>query len=105
MKEKCINLITEQQGTDKNSPVYWIGEQLKDIINSTPGAAVIVAVDLENEGMKVSDCEKKIKAYADGHKSGSCGVVPPHEADRIIREFYGISDTGAGNIIALADLL
>lgn len=105
MLTKCIELITTQQGADQNSPVYWVGEQLKDIVQSTPGAAELVAADLGMEGKTVADCEKQIKAYADAHKSGSCAVVPPPVADKIIREFYGLTAQPRNNIIDLADLL
>lgn len=105
MLSNCIDLITTQQGTDQNSPVYWVGEQLKDIVKSTPGASELVAIDLEMPGKSIADCEKKIKEYADEHKSGNCAVVPPPVADKIIREFYGIAERGAGPIIDLADLL
>ena len=35
--------------------------------------------------------EKKIKAYADAHKTGSFACVTPVEAERILREFYGLT--------------
>lgn len=90
MLEKCMELITAQQGTDQNNPVYWVGEQLKDIVRCTPGTAELVAKDIEHGGMTVATCERKIKAYADGHKSGSKAVVPPPVADQIIREYFGL---------------
>ncbi len=40
--------------------------------------------------MSITEAEKKIKAYADSHKTGNFSCVPPAESDRILREFYGL---------------
>lgn len=93
MLEKVINMITEQQKGKENTAPWIVGEQLKDICRSTPGAAELVAQDLEIEEMSIVECEKKIKAFADErHKKnkGNCAFVSPMEAEKIIREFYGI---------------
>ena len=44
--------------------------------------------------MSITEAEKKIKAYADAHKTGSFACVTPAEADRILREFYGLPQRG-----------
>ena len=89
--EKAIAAIEKQQGKLKKfSMAHTVGEQLKDILRNQPTAAGIVLQDLENAGMGIVDCEKKIAAYANNHREGSAGCCPPLEADRIIREFYGI---------------
>ena len=67
-----------------------VGEQLKDILRDQPGFAQLVLQDLENESMTIRACEKKIKEYADKHKTGNFACVIPAEAERIIREFYGL---------------
>ena len=41
--------------------------------------------------MSIQQAEKKIKAYADAHKTGSFACVTPAEAERILREFYGLA--------------
>ena len=70
-----------------------VGEQLKDICAADPHCAELVAQDLENKDMSLEKAAAKIKAYADElHKKqkGNCVCVPPNEAERIIREFYGL---------------
>ena len=89
--EKAIEAIEKQQGKLKKfSMAHTVGEQLKDILRDQPTAAGIVLQDFENPGMGIVDCEKKIAAYAKEHREGNGGCCPPLEADRIIREFYGI---------------
>lgn len=82
--------ISEQQPKERTA-VWMVGEQLKDIIRGEPHLQRIVLQDLENESMSIANCEKKIKAFADKHKTGNFSCVTPAEADRIIREFYGLS--------------
>ena len=84
--EKVLQAIEEQQKKLGDGPAFWVGEQLKDILRETPEAAKLVLEDF-SVGHTVADCEKKIKAYA-GQHHGRC---PPTEADRIIREFFGIA--------------
>lgn len=92
--EKAIAAIESQQKKlAKDCPAFYVGEQLKDIIRTTPRAAEIVLEDLAMKGMGVADCEKKIADYAKAHKSGNCGCCPPQVADRIIRDFYGLPAT------------
>ena len=105
MLNECIRKIEEQQKGTEGTAVFFCGEQLKDIIKDTPGAAEIVLKDLDVKEMSITECEKKIKALADKrHKEhkGSCAFVSPKEADEIIRKFYGIpvaaENTAAENI-------
>ena len=84
--EKVLQAIEEQQKKLGDGPAFWVGEQLKDILRETPAAAQIVLEDF-SAGHTVADCEKKIKTYAGQHH----GCCPPQEADRIIREFFGIA--------------
>lgn len=89
--EKAIEAIEKQQTKhNKFSSVYAVGEQLKDILKNQPDTAGIVLQDLNNAGMGLAACEKKIAAFASEHRIGNVGCCPPLEADRIIREFYGI---------------
>ena len=93
--ENAIEAITQQQSKlQKNSAPFFVGEQLKDILRGTPSAAGIVLQDLKTAGMGIADCEKKIADFASKHRTGSTGCCPPMEADRIIREFYGIPFLG-----------
>lgn len=93
--EKVIEKICSQQKGIKDTAAYCVGEQLKDIVRTTPGAAELVFKDLNVEEMSIVECEKKIRARADEkHKKngGSCAFVTPIEADGIIRNFYGIPE-------------
>lgn len=77
------------------TPVWGVAQQLKDILREDPSLEEIVDKDLDVQGMSLADCEKKIKARADAiHKEkGLKGVcIPPQEAEKIIREFYGLPD-------------
>lgn len=86
--------IRAQQPKER-TPVWMVGEQLADIIRHNLAAQEIVSRDLDAPGMSLADCEKKIKAYADKHKTGNFACVIPSEAERIIREFYGITETAS----------
>lgn len=82
--------ISAQQGADRTA-VWMVGEQLKDMIKNDARAQEIVSQDLDIPEMSLAECEKKIKAYADKHKTGNFSCVTPIEAENIIREFYGIA--------------
>ena len=85
--------IRAQQPKD-TSDVWMIGEQLSDIIRHDPAAQEIVSRDLDAPGMSLADCAKKIRAYADKQpRVKGCVCVTPAAAERIIREFYGITET------------
>ena len=88
--------IEAQQATLKDTaPAWMVGEQLKDICRADPCCAEIVAQDLENESMSIVAAAKQIKAHADKQpRVGNCVCVPPHRAERIIREFYGLPELG-----------
>lgn len=89
--QQAINAISDQQKSLKEThPAFCVGEQLKDIIATTPGAAELVLQDLKAKGMGLVDCEKQIEAYARANKEGNRGCCPPTESDRIIRKFYGL---------------
>lgn len=99
--------IAAQQGEEGTS-VWMVGEQLKDMIRDCIGWQEIVEQDLENESMGLAKCEKKIKAYADKHRKNGFACVVPSVAEKIIRDFYGLTDEArgakyCGNIINLED--
>lgn len=91
--QSAIDKITAQQPKERTA-VWMVGEQLKDMLRGEPHLAEIVAQDLEVKEMSLAECEKKIKAFADAHKTGQFSCVIPSEADRIIREFYGLPARG-----------
>lgn len=86
--------IRAQQPNDR-SDAWIVGEQLSDIIRHDVAAQEIVSRDLDAKGMSLKDCAKKIKAFADKHKKDNFACVIPSEAERIIREFYGITETAS----------
>lgn len=91
IQEQAIALLEAQQAKVKpRSPQWMVGEQLKDICRMEPKSAELIAQDLENEAMSITAAEKKIKAFADGHKTGNFSCVTPAEAENILREFYGL---------------
>ena len=93
--DRAFAMLEEQQSkVQARSPQWMVGEQLKDICRQEPQSAELIAQDLENPAMSIRSAEKKIKAYADGHKTGSFACVTPAEADRILREFYGLPSPG-----------
>lgn len=95
---EALRKIEEQQGKLKENTAPWVvGEQLKDICRREPRAAELIAQDLNVPEMSLVEAEKKIKAYADKHKTGSFACVPPAKAEEILREFYGL-DKAEGKV-------
>ena len=105
---RVLDKIAAQQPKERTA-VWMVGEQLKDMIRAEPDIADIIDKDLAVPEMSISACEKKIKAFADKHKTGNFACVIPAEAEKIIREFYGLPEKGeqpnkpAGKAIDLSD--
>lgn len=104
----------QQVGHDEYSPVYQVGEQLKDICRSCPEQAELIFHDLDNPDMSIVKAEKKIKEFADKHKKGGGACVPHKVADKIFRDFFGLAASPetpeqpkakASEVIDLADFL
>ena len=106
-------LIERQQKGMDGTAVWMVGEQLKDICHREPDCEAILAEDLQNPDMCLAKAERKIEAYAKAHKKGNVGCCPPQEAEKILREFYGLPGAGdapspspaSGKILSLADLM
>lgn len=97
MLEICVNRISAQQeAVGRRGPVYWCGEQLKDICRATAGAAELVAADVGQPGMGIADCEKKIREHFQKNRPGEADGA--EAADKIIREFYGLPEAGAAPV-------
>lgn len=93
-QQAVVAAIEEQQKKVKeNTPQWMVGEQLKEICEREPASAELLLKDLEVKEMSIVEAEKKIKAYADKHKTGNCACVSPRAAEGILREFYGLGDT------------
>lgn len=77
LQEKAIAAIEAQQvKVNQRSPQWMVGEQLKDICRVEPRSAGLIAQDLDVAAMSITEAEKKIKAFADAHKTGGfrCSV-------------------------------
>lgn len=113
----AIRAIEAQQAKVKErSPQWVVGEQIKDICRGEPRSAELLAQDLQVEEMGIVQAEKKIKAFADGHKTGNFSCVTPAESDHILRQFYSLPEPDAvwqpaatapdrGKIVDLMDFL
>ena len=86
----ALAAIAAQQPKTR-SAIWMVGEQLKDMARREPESAELLDKDLDIPEMSIQQAEKKIKAYADAHKTGSFACVTPVEAERILREFYGLT--------------
>lgn len=85
--------ITAQQQGKEHTPVWMVGQQLKDMLQDDPTLEEILDKDLDVKGMALADCAAKIKAFADEYHrkiKGNCICIPPDIAEGIIREFYGL---------------
>lgn len=91
MIQEAITKLREQQSKVKErSPQWMVAQQLMDLVRAEPQCAEIIAQDLEVEAMSITEAEKKIKSFADAHKTGGYSCVAGEESDRILREFYGL---------------
>lgn len=108
----AIEKIEAQQKGREGTAPWMVGEQLKDMLRNEPWLEDLLDKDLDVKEMSLAAAEKKIKAYADGHKSGNFACVTPAVAEGILREFYGLPKRGerpaegkTGKIINLEDFL
>lgn len=92
----AIEKIRTQQAKVKARSAQWmVAEQLIDICRHEPQSAELLDKDLDVPEMSITAAEKKIKDFADKHKSGGFSCVTPAEADEILRKFYGLPMPGA----------
>ena len=83
-------LLAQQAKVKARSPQWMVAEQLMDICRHEPACEALLDKDLDVAEMSITEAEKKIKAFADSHKSGGFACVTPAESDNILREFYGL---------------
>ena len=92
---RAIQLIEAQQAkTEEFSEAWAVGEQLKDICQSEPECARILAEDLQNEAMGIEEAEEMLCDWAGKHRKGSFACITPKKADEILRSFYGLPKKG-----------
>lgn len=88
-----FEMIEAQQKGHEGTTVFTVGQHLKDICRADPSCAVIVAEDLQQKGMGIADCEKKIQELADSIQKKTkrkCVGVDFYAAEDAIRQFYGL---------------
>ena len=91
----ALRAIEAQQKEVKEFSAPWmVGEQLKDICRAEPAAAELILQDLSVKEMSITEAEKKIKAWDDEHRTGNFACVTPMQAEKILREFYGLPERG-----------
>lgn len=88
-------LKAQQAAVEERSAPWMVAEQLMDLCRREPDCAELIDRDLDNPQMGIVEAERKIKAFADQHKTGSFSCVTPGEAERILREFYGLPSADA----------
>ena len=60
MTDRAIELLEEQQRNVKERSAPWmVAEQLKDICRREPHSAEILAQDLENASMSITEAERR----------------------------------------------
>ena len=82
-------IAAQQKGRD-GTPAWMVGEQLKDMCREDPRCEELLDKDLDVKEMGLEKAAAKIKEFADKHKTGNFACVTPIQADRILREFYGL---------------
>lgn len=102
--------ISQQQEGQEGTAMWMVGEQLKEMCRADPACIHLLEQDLQVPEMSLAKAERKIEEYARKNKKGNQGCCPPNEADRILREFYGLPKQGAtpakgNNIVSLWDAL
>lgn len=86
-------IIVSQQAGHEDEPIFMIGEQLKEIASREPSIVEILERDLLVDGMGLAGAADHFKKYADqNRKKTKCFCIPPHVADKLLREFYGLPD-------------
>ena len=86
----------QQAGMKKGSHAWCIGEQLKEICSREPESSRLVEQDLENKEMGLEACARKFEEWAAKHRDGNKACITPWQAEKLIREFYGLPEPDAG---------
>lgn len=94
-KTEIAELERQRNEAPEGSLTKAVGDMLRGMVAGGGIAAEVVAQDLENKEMSLKKCADKLTAYAREHQKAGCYWMPPEEAGRIIREFYGIPEEEA----------
>ena len=90
--EELCGKIAQQQKGKTGTDVFAVGEQLKDICRGSERLAELVSTDLDNKAMGLERAAQKIRDFAKKNKHGNVGFCGPQDADRLLREFYGLPE-------------
>ncbi|MBR4702322.1 MAG: hypothetical protein IKO91_00615 [Oscillospiraceae bacterium] len=102
--DKAIAAIEAQQAKTKARTAAWmVGEQLKDMVRREPGIGALIAQDLTAGGMTLEKAEEKIRDYAGKHRTGHFACVTPAEAEKLLREYFGLPEVGGPSSVACGD--
>lgn len=82
-----IEKVLKEQ--EKNDILKAISEIILDKIKGNAIAQENIAIAIK-DGKTLAGAYKKLEEYARKHKSGSCGIVPPDKAEKIICEYFEV---------------
>lgn len=89
-----------------------VGQILLGLCEADAHIARLVEQDLENPDMSLEKCFAKMREIAQKKQKNNCYYMLPEEAEKTIRDFYGIPERKAGTasqhqteILDLADLM
>lgn len=80
----------KEQMKNGDSQIKAVGEILKEACESNQAVADLVEQDLEKPEMSLKKCFEKMRETAKKKQKGGCYYMSPAEAEKIIREFYGL---------------
>lgn len=90
MYDALASIISVQQRGKEGTDVFAVGEQLKDLAANEPRSCELLIHDLQVKKMDLTAAARKIKDYADKHRTGNFAYVSPATAEGILRKFYGL---------------
>lgn len=104
MREELIRIVAEQQSGEENTPIFMIGEQLKEIAEGDDVITDLLIKDLQTDGMKLADAAKELQSYSDKNRKGAkVFCISPKVAEGILRKFYGLPDDSTSDSSASAE--
>lgn len=85
-----------QAKLDPDSCAYEIGEQLKDICRRDPACVEILLEDLQNPDMGLAAADEMLYDWGKKQAKGKGGYgISGRQAEKLLREFYGLPEAGA----------
>lgn len=85
-----------QEKLAPESCAFEIGEQLKDICRRDPACEAILLEDLQNPAMGLKAADKMLYDWGKNQAKGKGGYgISGQQAEKLLREFYGLPEAGA----------